>query len=117
MTGFAAPFAAVAPGAAAAPSGMFAGGVLDLVMGAVFLTVPVYLVLQVLAFVRVYRKRPRATLVPALLMAAVYVSVAVGVARGSNLAPIWIVLTSPAACLYVGLLLVLDWRPPPPRRR
>jgi hypothetical protein len=70
-----------------------------------------YPLAQGFAFWRMRRRYGFAFWLPVGAMALVYLVALLGALAGSNLAPIWVVFTSPVALIYVIVLLSFDfWR-------
>lgn len=84
--------------------------------------VTVYLFLQIRLIRRGRGLWRGLALVPAVAVAGAIVIVAVGIADGSNLAPIWLVFAVPPATLWLLLLWLAGalsgaWRTAPARQR
>ena len=82
----------------------------DIFMVLLLACTPGYLAAQAFAFWRMRGRYGVAFWLPVGAMALVYLVVLVGILAGSNIAPIWIVFTSPLALIYVIVLLTLDFR-------
>lgn len=71
---------------------------------AIMLCLPVYLVAQVIVL---FRWPLRLSLVPLLVMGAAFGSFLYGMAQGSNLAPIFMVLAAPLCLAWLGVVRLI----------
>lgn len=69
-----------------------------------------YVVLQVLAARSMRGRARRIVLLPLPLMAVVAIATAKAYAEGSNLWPIWLILVSPLASMYLAGFWVIEKR-------
>jgi len=94
---------ALSKASAQADDGGFFGGLLVELM---FLSVPLSLILQVLALRMLDGTRLRLAKVSALVMAALWLFVIVTGVAGSNLSPIWLVFLCPLFVVFLSVLLI-----------
>ncbi|NHB77463.1 hypothetical protein [Rhodobacter calidifons] len=78
---------------------------MEMLLGlAITLCLPAYLVAQVLALMH---WPLRVSLVPLIVMGAAFAAFLSGLARGSNLAPIFMVLAAPPCLAWLGLMRLM----------
>ena len=78
---------------------------MDLLLGMlVMMSLPAYLALQAVAL---FRWPWRVSLVPLLVTGAALASMVAGFAQGSNLAPIFLVLSAPFSLAWLGLAYLI----------
>ena len=76
----------------------------------IWLTIPAYVVVQVIALMRSSRGSRMAAALPLFVMVPVFVHAAVGLVQEKNLWPLLMLFASPIALLYVTLVAVLARR-------
>jgi len=77
-----------------------------------FVAAPAYPILQIVAFLRLRGGRRLVSALPLLFMLPGYALCLRALSAGSNLWPVWLVLLSPLAVVFVlGTLLYARWRP------
>lgn len=85
-----------------------AGGAVMGIFSLLFLLVPLYPVLQIVAWKRLVGRARIVSALPLAVMIPVYVFSAFALSAGSNLWPIWIVFISPPASIFVGIVLLVS---------
>ncbi len=73
----------------------------------IWLTIPAYVVVQVVALMRSSRGSRLAASLPLFVLVPVFVYAAVGLVQGNNLWPLWMLFASPIAPLYVAVVALL----------
>ncbi len=76
----------------------------------IWLTVPAYVVLQIVALMRSSGGSRMAAVLPLFVMVPVFVLTAVALVQKSNLWPLWMLFTCPIAMLYVAVAALLARR-------
>ena len=77
----------------------------------IWLTIPAYVVVQVIALMRSSSGSRMAAALPLFVMVPVFVHAAVGLVQENNLWPLLMLFASPIALLYITLVAVLARRP------
>ena len=80
-----------------------------------WLTIPAYVVLQVVALMRSSDGSRVAAVLPLFVMVPVFALTAVALVQESNLWPLLMLFASPVALLYVGAIALLPQRPGTPK--
>ena len=81
----------------------------------IWLTIPAYLVVQVIALRRSSGGTRIAAALPLFVMVPVFVHAALAFAHESNLWPLLMLFASPVALLYVGVIALQPQRPGTPK--
>ena len=82
-----------------------------------WLTIPAYVVLQVVALMRSSDGSRVAAVLPLFVMVPVFALTAVALVQESNLWPLWLLFACPVAMLYVAVVAVVSRRPGMPFAR
>ena len=80
-----------------------------------WLTIPAYVVVQVVALMRSSGRSRMAAALPLFVMVPVFVYAAVGLVQESNLWPLLMLFASPVALLYVTVVAFLPRRSSTPK--
>jgi hypothetical protein len=83
-----------------------ASGWLDAGLMLVFWSVPGYIALQIVTLAKLKGRRRRLAWVPLLGMGPVYAFSLFALTMGANLWPVWLIVASPFACLFLAALLL-----------
>jgi heme A synthase len=91
--------------------------IMGLPLDLLWLTIPAYVVMQVVAMMRSSGGSRMAATLPLFVMVPVFVHAAVGLVQESNLWPLLMLFVSPAALLYVTVVAFLPRRSRTPEAR